>query len=319
MKAAYYEEFGGADKIIIGELAKPEAGPGELVIRIVATSVNPIDWKIREGHFECVFEHVFPIVPGWDAAGTVDALGEGVEGFNVGDAVFAYTRKSRAHDGTYAGYIAIPAGMVAPIPDGLSFEQAAAIPLCALTAWQSLVGFADIQPGQTVLIQAGAGGVGSMAIQIAKLKGARVLTTAGAANADYCRSLGADEVIDYSAGDAVEVARQITPDGIDCLFEMVWDTEDQAQLDRFLGLIRDGGAVVTLNMPANEEIVAAKGLRSLRLFSEPVGDELAMLGRLFVEGKLRLPEIRTLPLEQAGEAMLVSQQGHVRGKIVLTI
>lgn len=319
MKAAYYEEFGGAEKMIVGELPKPGAGPGEVVVRVIATGVNPIDWKIREGHFECVFEHEFPIVPGWDLAGTVDSVGHGVEGFAEGDAVFAYTRKAVAHDGTYVEFIAISAAMLAPLPDGLSFEQAAAIPLCVLTAWQALVGFADIRPGRTVLVQAGAGGVGSMAIQIAKLKGARVLTTASAANAAYCRELGADEVIDYTAGDAVEAAAQICPDGIDCLFEMVWDERDQSVLDGFLGLIKENGTVVTLNMPANEDIVALKGLRSLRLFSEPVGEQLAMLGRLFTQGKLRLPEMRTMPLEEVAAAMDLSQAGHVRGKIVLIV
>lgn len=319
MRAVYYEEFGGADKLKTGELPDPVPGPGEVLVGIGASSINPIDWKMREGVFECIFEYEFPIVPGWDMAGTVAALGEGVEEFAVGERVFAYTRRSPVKEGTYCELIALPEAMLAPIPDTLSIEEAAALPLCGLTAWQSLAGFADVQEGQTVLVQAGAGGVGSFAIQIAKSRGARVLTTAGPANAEYCRSLGADIVVDYRSGDPVAALQAAAPNGIDVLFEMILDEQDQPMLDRYLGLVKEGGTVVTLNMPANEGIVAARNLRSERLFSNPVGKDLAILGGLIADGTLKLPEITEMPLEKAAEAMDLSKGGHVRGKIVLKV
>ena len=201
MRAVYYERFGGADVLTVGDLPDPQPGPGEVLIALQATSVNPIDWKIREGLFECVFDHRFPIVPGWDAAGTVAAVGTGVEGLSAGQAVYAYCRKPLAHAGTYAEYVTMSADAVAPAPASLTAGQAAAIPLCALTCWQSLVDFGQVQAGDTVLIHAGAGGVGSLAIQLAKHLGARVLTTASARNADYVTGLGADLVIDYTQED----------------------------------------------------------------------------------------------------------------------
>ena len=319
MRAVYYEEFGGSDKLQIGELPDPVAGPGGVLVQIGATSINPIDWKMREGFLECIFEYEFPIVPGWDVAGTVAALGEGVEGFAVGDRVFAYTRRAPIKDGTYCELITLPVAMLALIPDSLSFEEAAAVPLCALTAWQTLDGFADVREGQTVFVQAGAGGVGSYAIQIAKSRGATVLTTASPANADYCRALGADVVIDYRAGDLAVALQGAAPDGIDVFFEMILDEHDQPMLDRCLGLVKEGGTVVTLSVPANEGIVAARNLRSERLFSNPIGDDLATLGGLFADGTLKIPEITVMPLDKAAEAMDLSKAGHVRGKIVLKV
>lgn len=319
MRAVYYEEFGGSDKLKLGKLPDPDPGPGEVVIRIAAAGVNPIDWKIREGRFDCIIDHAFPIIPGWDAAGTIVAIGDGVDSFVTGDRVFAYTRKSRAQDGTYAEFIAVPASYVSPMPQNLEFYQAAALPLCMLTAWQALCGFADIGGGESVLIQAGAGGVGSMAIQIAALRGARVITTASAVNASYCRSLGASMVVDYRERDVFEMVETAAPDGLDCLFEMVWDERDPSVLDRCLSYVREGGAVITLNEPANEKIVAERSLRATRLFSEPVGTELAVLGGLIGAGKLKLPEIHRMPLEAASAAMDLSKKGHVRGKIVLEI
>ncbi|MCH8862379.1 MAG: NADP-dependent oxidoreductase [Proteobacteria bacterium] len=319
MRAVYYEEFGGSDKLQIGDLPDPVPGPGEVLVRIGATSINPIDWKMREGVFECIFDHTFPIVPGWDMAGSVVALGEGADGFAVDDRVFAYTRRTPVKDGTYCELMALPAEMLAPIPENLSIEEAAAVPLCALTAWQSLAGFAGLGEGQTVLVQAGAGGVGSFAIQIAKSLGARVLTTAGPANADYCRSMGADAVIDYRSENPVAALREAAPQGIDVLLDMILDEQDQPMLDRYLALIKEGGTVVTLNMPASEEIVAARNLRSERLFSNPLGSDLATLGELFANGTLKLPDTTIMPLDKAAEAMDISKAGHVRGKIILAV
>lgn len=315
MQAVFYEAFGGADVLKLGELARPEPAPGEVLIRIHATSVNPIDWKIRQGLFECVFDHAFPVIPGWDAAGEIAALGPGVDEFSIGDAVYAYCRKAVAHDGTYADYIAMPAAAVAPKPEGLSFQEAAAIPLCGLTAWQSLKAFAGLRPGQTVLIHAGAGGVGSLAIPIARHLGAKVLTTCSAQNRDYCAGLGADHVIDYRAGDYREAVRALAPDGLD----MVFDCVGGAIPDESVDLIRPGGALACLNEAPDEAAAEARGIRASRIYAEPSGDGLRALTALVDAGVLRAPETRVFPLADARRAHELSEAGHVRGKLILTI
>lgn len=315
MRAVYYERFGGADVLTVGDLPDPEPGPGEVLIALQATSVNPIDWKIREGLFECVFDHRFPIVPGWDAAGTVAAVGAGVDGLAVGQAVYAYCRKPVAHEGTYAEYVTMPADAVAPAPASLTAEQAAAIPLCALTCWQSLVDFGQVQAGDSVLIHAGAGGVGSLGIQLAKHLGARVLTTASARNADYVTGLGADLVIDYTRQDYRATVRAAAPDGVDMILDGVGGAIPAESLE----LIRGGGGLACLNEPPDEAAAASRGIRTARIYAEPNGAQLGEIAKLIDAGALRPPAIDTLPLARAAEAMARSQTGHVRGKLVLHI
>ena len=197
MKAIVIDAFGGPDRLRAAEVPTPKASAGEVVIELACTSVNPVDWKIREGMLSGLFPHTFPLILGWDAAGTVSDTGEAVNEFSVGDRVYAYCRKPTVQWGTYAEYVAVPASAVAAMPANLSFAEAAAIPLVGLTSWQVLFDAANLRAGQTVLIHAGAGGLGSIAIQLAKNAGATVFTTASAANHEYVRSLGADHVIDY--------------------------------------------------------------------------------------------------------------------------
>lgn len=315
MRAVYYEQWGGADVLTIGELPEPEPAAGEVVIRVRATSVNPIDWKIREGQFECVFDHEFPIIPGWDAAGEIAEVGDGVEGFAPGDRVYAYCRKAIAHDGTYADYIRMPAEAVAPMPQTLSFEQAAAVPLCALTSWQSLYEFGALKGGNVVLIHAGAGGVGSYAIQLAKYRGATVLTTASPKNFDYVYGLGADMAIDYNAGDWRGPVQVAYSRGIDMIFDCVGGRVANDSV----ALIKPGGALACLNEPADDDLVRDAGIRAMRIFAEPNGAQLGEIAGMIDAGSLRLPEIDIMDLDQAAEAMARSQAGHVRGKIVLKI
>lgn len=315
MKAITYEEFGGANVLEASDLPTPEAGPGEVLVKLHAAGVNPIDWKIRNGQFECVFEHAFPITPGWDMAGVIEALGEGAKNFTTGDKVYAYTRFAKAEVGTYAEYIVVPESYLGPMPKGLSFIEAASIPLAALTAWQTFTGFAKLSPGQVTLIHAGAGGVGSLAIPFAKHLGATVITTAQASNHDYCRELGADYCIDYQAVDYLTVLKGLYPDGVD----VILDTLGGETPNESLGVLKPGGALICLNDPPDEDRAKALGLRTLRLYSEPDGKALGEITKLIEQGILPIPEIKTLSLSDAQKAHILSEAGHVRGKLVLEI
>lgn len=313
MKAITYGKFGGASVLELTDLPTPSPGPGEVLVKIHAAGVNPIDWKIRNGQFECVFEHAFPITPGWDMAGVVEALGEGVSAWKAGDKVYAYTRFAKAEVGTYAEYIVVPESYLGPMPKGLSFIEAAGIPLAALTAWQTFTDFAKLAPGQVALIHAGAGGVGSLAIPLAKHLGATVITTAQAGNHDYCRVRGADHCIDYKKADYRESLKELCPEGVDAILDSIgYEIPDQS-----LDILKPGGALVCLNDPPDEDRAKALGLRTLRLYSEPDGKTLAKITKLVEEGVLPLPEIKAFPLSDAQKTQTLSEAGHVRGKLVL--
>jgi NADPH:quinone reductase-like Zn-dependent oxidoreductase len=211
MKAVFIEHFGGPDALKYGELPAPEAAAGEVVVDVAAASVNAADWKVRAGHYG---HPTFPLVLGRDFSGAISAVGAGVEDFKIGDAVFGVF--DVGHEGAYAERIAIKAAIVAAKPDGLSHVNAAALALTGLTAISAIEDTLNLQPGETVLIQGGAGGVAGFAIQLAKHIGARVITTTSAANTDYVRGLGADEVIDYNAGDFAQAVS-----GCDAVFDTV--------------------------------------------------------------------------------------------------
>lgn len=315
MKAITYDRFGGADVLKLTDLPKPEPGPGEVLVKIHAAGVNPIDWKIRNGQFECVFEHNFPITPGWDMAGVMETAGPGVKAWKAGDKVYAYTRFAKAEVGTYAEYMVVPESYLGPMPKGLSFVEAASIPLAALTAWQSFKGFAKLTPGQVVLIHAGAGGVGSLAVPFAKHLGATVVTTAQTNNHDYCQGLGADHCTDYKKADYRIALKELYPEGVDVILDSVgYEIPDQS-----LDILKPGGALICLNDPPDEDRAKALGLRALRLYSEPDGKMLGEITKLIEKRVLPVPEILALPLSDAQKAQTLSEAGHVRGKLVLQI
>jgi NADPH:quinone reductase len=315
MKAVFYARFGGPEVLKIGELADPVPGPGQVLMRVRAAAINPVDWKIASGAFKSIFPYAFPIIPGWDAAGEVAGLGPDVTGFTLGEHVHAYTRRDTVQWGCYAQYVCVDAAVLARTPAGMSAVQAAAIPLVGLTAWQSLIAFADLQPGQTVLIPAAVGGVGSLAVPLAKWRGARVIATCGTANIAAAKALGADAVIDYRRDDMVAAVRALAPDGVDLLLDPLGGPGQAA----LVGLVRHGGAVAALNEPVPEEIAAAHGVRAARIFSSGDGAQLEQVSKLIAAGLLPLPHIETLPLDRAAEAFQRSIDGHVRGKLVLTV
>lgn len=314
MKAVYIRQFGDSKTLEIGEVPTPEPAADELQIRIDHTSVNPVDWKIREGYLESMIPHEFPLILGWDAAGTVSKVGADVTSFAVGDEVYSYTRRPTVQLGTYAEYTVVDASAVAPKPKSLSFAEAATVPLVALTAWQALVDFAEVASGENVFITAGAGGVGSFGIQFAKDRGANVVTTASERNHDYVRSLGADHVVDYTKGDTVAAVRSWS-DSIDVVF----DCAGGDSLAEGWDVVKDGGRLVSIVDTPSEELATAKNVRAGFVFVTPNGKELAQIGALIDEGKVEVPHLQVKSVQEAAAALDENQDRHVRGKVALKI
>lgn len=315
MRAIVIDQFGGRDQLHLAEVSPPVPGRREVVIRVHAAGVNPVDWKIREGLLRTRLPHQFPIIPGWDVAGVIESTGPGARRFSPGDAVYAYARKPIIKDGTYADYVAVPETSVARKPANLDFAEAAAVPLAALTAWQSLFDAAGLKRGQTVLIHAAAGGVGGFAVQLARWKGARVIATASAANHDYVRGLGAHEVVDYRTDDVAAAVRRFAPAGVDVAYDTVGGEVQQRSAE----LVRPGGVLVSILAYADAETVRARGVEPKYVFVAPSAPQLARLAGLIERGRLKVTIAARLPLEQAAQAHEMIETGHTRGKLVLAV
>lgn len=316
MRAVVLEDFGGPETLTVKEIDVPQPGEGEILIKAAYCSVNPVDWKICQGYLKHMFtDWAFPLIPGWDVSGVVEAVGPGVENFAVGDEVMAYCKGTRVQWGTYAEFVCCPANKAAPKPQNLSMAQAAAIPLVSLTSWQIIHDYCKLQAGQVILIHAGAGGVGSIAIQLAKQVGAKVYTTASAENHPYVLELGADVAIDYRKEDFVERMGEMEPDGVD----VVLDAVGGEVLMRSYPLVKPGGYIPTIAAAHDKELLQELEINGICLVVRPNGEQLAMIGQLFEEGKLVPPEVHELLLEEASEAHRRSKEGHTRGKIVLKV
>ena len=305
MKAAFIEQFGGPDVLKYGDLPDPVAGPDQVVVDVVAASVNGADWRVRAGQYA---EAKFPLVLGRDFSGTVAALGAGVNDLKVGDAVFGVLEPGR--EGAYAEKLAITAAIIAKKPDALSHVDAAAMALTGLTALISIETTLKLQRGETILIQGGAGGVASVAIQLAKHIGARVITTTSAANMDYVRNLGADEVIDYNAQDFTRVIS-----GCDAVFDTVGG--DVAQ--KSFAVLRPGGRAAFIASGAQAPKPERGDVTSLRPAVGRARAPLERVAELVVAGAVRPPEVKLFRLSQAAEAHRVSEGRHFRGKLVLQV
>ena len=315
MRAIVFDAFGGPGRLRLAEVHKPSPAADEVLIEVHCASVNPVDWKIREGMLAELFPYEFPIVPGWDAAGVVAGTGKGVTAFHVGDKVFAYCRKPKVQHGTYAEYVTMAAEAVAPMPRNLDFAAASTIPLTGLTAWQSLFDAGKLSAGQKVLVHAGAGGVGSLAIQFAKSAGATVFTTARGRNHSYVKGLGADAAIDYTREKFVDAVRALAPEGIDLVFDTVGK---HVQRESYKTLKRGGTLVSIIDLSESGE-AEPYGVRTSFVFVSPNGDQLREIAALIEEGTVRPAEYEEIPLDRAAEAQERSRAGHVRGKIVLNI
>ncbi|WP_371526420.1 NADP-dependent oxidoreductase [Streptomyces sp. NBC_01283] len=309
MRAIGQDSFGGPDVLKIIEVPRPVPGPAEVLVRVRAAGVNPTDWWHRATGG---LAGDVPIRLGWDVSGVVEAVGPGVTLFGPGDEVFGMPRQP-APAGTYAEYVVSPARHLAAKPPVLSHVEAAALPLAALTAWQALVDTADVRPGHRVLIHAAAGGVGHLAVQIAKARGAHVIGTARTANHDFVRGLGADEVIDYTRADFTTAARDV---------DVVIDTIGGDYGPRSLKTLRPGGIVVSLASPAEAHLAdraRALGLRSIFMITEADQAGLKEIASLAASHRLRVRVDTALPLEQAAKAHEIGETGRTTGKIVLTV
>jgi NADPH:quinone reductase-like Zn-dependent oxidoreductase len=307
MKAVLLESFGGTETLRVKEIERPRPGDAEVLIKVQAASVNPVDYKMAAGKYPTVTQNQLPIVLGRDISGTVIGCGRQVTDLAVGDEVYAML--DRAHGG-FAEYVAVNADLCVPKPAKLDHAAAAAVPLAGITAWQGLFDHGRLVSGQRVLIHGGAGGVGHFAIQFAKERGANVSTTGLAQDKDFMRLLGADQTVDYTS-DAFEKVVH----GVDLVFDLVAaDTQE-----RSWHVLKDGGALVSTLTKPSEMMARQHNARATNYQAQPNAGELAEIGQLIATGKVKPYIEATFPLEEAGIALQRLQQRHTQGKIVLEV
>jgi len=307
MKAVRIHEYGDVDVLRYEAAPRPEPAADEVLIKVHATSVNPVDWKIRKGWLKDFIPHRLPLILGWDVAGVVEQTGSQVSDFQVGDAVYA--RPDLTRDGAYADYIVVRAAEVAHKPATVDFEHAAAIPLAGITAWEAVLATGGLTSGQRVLIHAAAGGVGSLAVQLAKIQGAYVIGTASADNQAFLQELGTDECIDYRSTRFDEVVKDV---------DLVFDTLGGEVQARSWQVLKKGGLLVSIVEPPAESEAQRWGVRCAFVFIQPNAGYLTEIARLIDTGKLKPIVGQVLPLSRVQEAHQLSEHGHVRGKLVLT-
>ncbi len=307
MRAVRIHEFGPADVLRLETCPKPAPGIGEILVRVHAAGVNPVDAKLRSGQRKETYNRTLPAILGWDASGVVAQCGAGASRFAESDAVYA--RLDLAREGTYAEYAVVKESEAAAKPRTLSHTEAAALPLAGLTAWQAIEA-GDLQADQRILIHAAAGGVGHLAVQIAKARGAYVIGTASARNHALLKDLGADEIIDYTTTKFEDAVRDV---------DMVLHTMDPPVLARSWSILRQGGILVSVTDAPSEEIAAQHGVRALRPRIRPNADHLEAMAQLCDASKLKPVVTKILPLAEARAAHEAIETGHTAGKIVLQI
>ncbi|MFG3103778.1 NADP-dependent oxidoreductase [Streptomyces sp. NPDC048182] len=306
MKAISYARYGGPEVLEYGEVPDPRVGPDSVLVEVRAAGVNPVDWKCREGHLDALLQPVFPVVPGWDVSGVVVEPGAAVTEFAAGDEVIGYVREDFLSRGTFAQYVAAPVRTLARKPRNLSFAEAAGLPLTGLTAFQVLRAL-GVARGETLLVHAAAGGVGSVAVQLGRHLGARVIGTASERNHDYVRSLGG-EPVSYGEGLAERV-RGLAPEGVAAVFDTIGGDTLRLSAD----LLATDGRLASIADPS----VVEYGGRYC--FVRPDAADLLRLTELVEQDVVGVHLSETLPLERAAEAHRLSQEGRTRGKIVVTV
>jgi len=306
VRGAAYDRFGGLDVLTVrDDLPDPPVGPDTVLVRVHAAGVNPVDMGIRKGNLAGAFPHHFPIVPGWDLSGVVERVGPAVVDFTPGDEVFGYVRRDDVQWGTAADLVPVPQRCLAHKPESLNFAESGALPLAGLTAYQALAEVLDVGEGDRVLVHRAAGGVGFFAVQIAVALGAHVIGTASPKNHGFLRDAGAAEVLDYSVG---PISGQLT-EPVDAVLDLV------------------GGDILTdapkqVRDPARIASVIDPGVLDLGgryVFVRPDSHDLEELGRMADAGQLRVPIAKAFPLEQIADAHRLVAEGHVRGKVVVTL
>src|SRR6266480_855952 len=308
MKAIVIHEYGAPEVLKYEDVPRPEPKENQILVRVIAAGVNPVDGMIRSGMFAKYEKTVFPIILGADIAGVVEKAGSKITKFKAGDPVFAYVSLNKG--GGYAEYALATEGEAAPKPKSLNYVEAAAVPVVALTAWQALIDTAKLSAGQTVLIHGGSGGVGTFAIQIAKARGAKVIATASTANQDLLKELGADVDIDYTKTKFEDVARDV---------DVVLDSVGKDTLARSYGVVKKGGFIATLVAEADQAELDKHGIRGASLNVKPDSHELAEIGRLIDENQIKVVVSQTFQLADAAKAQEQVATGHTRGKIILKV
>lgn len=310
MKAIVINQYGSADELVEQDVPLPEIKDNQVLVELKATSINPVDWKMREGYLKEMLPYEFPIILGWDAAGIVKEIGKKVTAFQPGDKVF--TRPKTNPTGTYAEYVAVEEDLVCSLPKNSSFNEAAAVPLTGQTAWVALVEISHIKKGDRVLIHGGSGGVGHLAIQIAKHFGAYVATTASGKNEEFVKSLGADEFINYKEQDFETLLSD---------YDIVLDTQGGETQEKSFSVLKRGGTLVSIAAPPDKEKATEKGIKTGYFFLEPDGERLQKLAELMENGKLKVTIGKTVPFteESMREAHRVSEEHGTIGKIVVQI
>ena len=306
MKAVRIHGYGGVDALRYENAPMPVIASDDVLIRVVAASVNPVDWKIREGYLQQRLPFQFPLTLGWDVSGVVEAVGDAVSRFRVGDAVFS--RPDIRRNGTCAEYVAIRENEIAHKPRTISHVEAATLPLAGIAAWSAIIDTAKISSGQRVLIHAASGGVGSIAVQLAKTRGAYVIATTSEKNLALVKSLGADEAIDYRAQKFDEIVHDV---------DAVFDTMGGQVQDASWKCLKPGGMLVSIVSPPAQD--KAVGVRSAFLFIEPSAPILAQLAELADSGRLRPVVGAEFALKDIARAHALSQSGHAAGKIALYV
>ena len=308
MKAVAVHEYGGPEVLKYEDVPRPEPKDNEILVRVIAAGVNPVDGMIRSGMFAKHEKAAFPMVPGADIAGIVEKTGSKVTKFKPGDPVYAYL--SLKNGGGYAEYTIATETELSPKPKSLTFVEAAGVPLAALTAWQALIDAAKLSAGQTVLIHGGSGGVGSFGIQMAKARGAKVFATASTPNQELLKQLGADVAIDYTKQKFEDVAKDV---------DVVMDSVGKDTLARSYGVVKKGGFIATLVSRLDQAELDKRGIRGASISVKPDANELAEITKLIDERKIKPIVSLVLPLSDAAKAQEQAATFHTRGKIVLKV
>ncbi|MHA8064683.1 NADP-dependent oxidoreductase [Aquirufa aurantiipilula] len=332
MKAYTINKYGKEEKFLQSEIPQPTAKDHEVLIQIHATSINPLDFKLKNGEFKLFMPYRFPLILGHDLAGTIVEIGSKVSRFNIGDEV--YSRPSDYHIGTFAEYIAVNENDIALKPKGISFEEAASFPLVALTAWQAMVEKAQLKKGQKIFIQAGSGGVGTITIQLAKHLGASVATSTSAANMDLVKSLGADVIIDYKTQDFETILKD---------YDVVLNSQDEKTLEKSMRILKPGGKVISISGPPDPAyaqefhlawwmkvimfFISSKIRKQAKklnveysfLFMKANGQQLAEISNLIESGAIRPVIDKIYPIDQLNEAMDYVSNGRTKGKVVVKV
>ncbi|MEO6837187.1 MAG: NADP-dependent oxidoreductase [Ginsengibacter sp.] len=308
MKAIQIHQFGGPEVLKYEEVPRPSPAADEVLIKVYASGVNPIDWKIRAGLAQKKFPVLLPLIPGWDVSGEIEEVGSNILNFKKGEEV--YCRPEPTRNGTYAEYVVVKANQVNTKPKSISHDKAAAVPLAGLTAWQGLFDFGKLEAGQKVLIHAASGGVGTFAVQFAKWKGAYVIGTASEENIDFLFELGADEVIDYKTEQFEDKVKDI-----DLVFDMVGGETQKRSLD----VIRKGGTLITTVQPQNQEEAKLKNIHLEGFMAQSLPEELQQIADLIDSGKMKPVISQIFSLTDAIKAHKEIETGHTRGKIVLKV